>query len=335
MPQPFALSNDGSYVFFQSATGLTPNALDDVTVDAAGNKAINVYEYHDGEVSLISDGQDITVAEGPSGSGSNVRLLGTSASGADVFFTTGDQIVSQDVDTQVDVYDARIEGGFPRPATPPACSGESCQGLPLAPPAQSVPGSSHFQGPGNPARKRHHKKQHHGGPTTKSTGEPPITTGGPTDETSRPTPSAAPSPPPSWRPSPCSAPAPPRPSPQPPPPTGRSPRAPAPPSSPLGRSNAAPRSATSATATPSSPPTTAPKRPTAARSRSPTPCPQASWRPKSRGSTGKRTQIEELECTPVPLQCTTERQIPPDDTLEMTIKVEVTATGTVTNEASV
>ena len=38
----------------------------------------------------------------------------------------------------------------------------------------------------------------------------------------------------------------------------------------------------------------------------------------------------------MPLQCTTEREIPPDDSLRLTIRVEVTsATGTVTNEASV
>ena len=45
---------------------------------------------------------------------------------------------------------------------------------------------------------------------------------------------------------------------------------------------------------------------------------------------------EPLECTVVPLQCVDERPVAPDGTLQMTIKVEVTAaTGTVSNEASV
>jgi hypothetical protein len=49
-----------------------------------------------------------------------------------------------------------------------------------------------------------------------------------------------------------------------------------------------------------------------------------------------RNQSEELECTIVPLQCTDQRAVPPDDTLQVTIRVEVTsATGTVTSMASV
>jgi hypothetical protein len=126
VPTHVAVSNDGSYVFFQSADGLTPQALNDVAIDSFGDKANNVYEYHNGQVFLISDGQDVSV--GGSGSSSAVELIGTSASGRDVFFTTGDQLVPQDGDTQQDVYDARSEGGFASPPTATACQGEVCRG---------------------------------------------------------------------------------------------------------------------------------------------------------------------------------------------------------------
>jgi hypothetical protein len=96
-------------------------------------------------VSLVSDGQDITDLNG----GSTVRLVGTDASGGDVFFSTVDRLVGQDVDTNFDVYDARIDGGFPAPAASESCSGEACQGALSATPALLSPGSE-FQAGGNP-----------------------------------------------------------------------------------------------------------------------------------------------------------------------------------------
>jgi hypothetical protein len=123
-PQPLALSNDGAFVWFQSSVGLTAQALNNVTIDESGDKANNVYEYHNGEVFLISTGQDVSVARGQSA----VELLGGSASGADVFFMSGDPLVSEDVDTQQDVYDARIDGGFPARPSPVRCAGEACLG---------------------------------------------------------------------------------------------------------------------------------------------------------------------------------------------------------------
>jgi hypothetical protein len=132
-----SVSADGSYVFFQSSAALTPQALEGFN---------NVYEYHDERVSLISDGQDIaTVAGGES----VVKLLGTDASGEDVFFTTADRLVGQDVDSAVDIYDARVDGGFPGPAAPAGCAGEGCQGALSGAPTLLSPGSE-FQAGGNP-----------------------------------------------------------------------------------------------------------------------------------------------------------------------------------------
>jgi hypothetical protein len=44
-----------------------------------------------------------------------------SASGSDIFFLTTAQLVGQDQDEVADVYDARINGGFPAPVAPSIC----------------------------------------------------------------------------------------------------------------------------------------------------------------------------------------------------------------------
>jgi len=144
------MSDDGSFVFFRSPIGLTPQALNDVAINSAGHLAENVYEWHEGHVYLISDGRDTSEAfEGQS----SVTLLGSDASGADVFFTTGDRLVAQDVDSELDIYDARVctatEPCVTAPVPAPACTGEACRGAPEAPPASLVPASASLSGVGN------------------------------------------------------------------------------------------------------------------------------------------------------------------------------------------
>ena len=128
-PKPGSVSDDGAYVVFQSSDQLTPQA-------ATGYP--NVYEYHAGQVSLISDGQDRSV---DAGGVPLMELIGIDGSGQDIFFTTAAQLVPQDGDTQADVYDARIGGGFPAPPAPPACQGDACQGALAPAPLFSSPAS--------------------------------------------------------------------------------------------------------------------------------------------------------------------------------------------------
>lgn len=145
------MSDSGSYVFFQSAVGLTPQALNLVQVaENAGGSPIyaqNVYEYHDGQVSLVSDGSDTSSAIAALGGGR--ALIGTSASGEDVFFRTAEPLVPQDTDTQVDFYDARVNGGFPGPEALPTCEGEPCQGTASSSAPAGAPLSAMFAGAGN------------------------------------------------------------------------------------------------------------------------------------------------------------------------------------------
>ena len=124
-----AVSSDGSRVFFSSADALTPQALKGVT---------NIYEYSGGQVALISDGHDVATISGRT----LTELIGTDESGSNVFFTTADRLVAQDRDTWVDVYDARIEGGFAPSAESAPCSGDSCQGAGSMAPSLLMPGVS-------------------------------------------------------------------------------------------------------------------------------------------------------------------------------------------------
>jgi hypothetical protein len=145
------MSADGSYVFFESSDGLTPQASDHLKIgETAAHPpepvyANNIYEYHDGAVSLISDGHDVA----RNGSKSTVGLLGTDAEGRDVYFTTVDSLVGQDTDELPDIYDARIGGGFPAPTVLQPCSEDVCQGPLSAAPTLLSPGSE-FQAGGNP-----------------------------------------------------------------------------------------------------------------------------------------------------------------------------------------
>lgn len=128
-----ALSDDGRYVFFNSVEALVPQAV---------NGKMNAYEYDSvsRRVSLLSTGTS---------DGTSV-FLDASADGRDAFISTRDPLVGWDTDDAYDVYDARIDGGFPEPpAAPPTCSGGTCQGALSAPPAFAAPVSASFTGAGN------------------------------------------------------------------------------------------------------------------------------------------------------------------------------------------
>jgi hypothetical protein len=123
--------HDGESIVFTTSEKLQQDDL---------NEKPDVYLWHcsaecarrgeKGSVAMISDGRDpqgvdLTPARQPASPG-------MSASGSDIFFTTGTQLVGQDSDELVDLYDARIGGGFPRPPALSSCFQEgererSCQ----------------------------------------------------------------------------------------------------------------------------------------------------------------------------------------------------------------
>jgi hypothetical protein len=140
------MSNDGRYIFFEDPQALTSHALNDVQIGTLNGEAVyaeNVYEWDEGQISLISDGKDTKELANESA----VRLIGSDATGANVFFRTADALLSQDTDTQMDYYDARIcTAAEPcvvsRVSSSPPCLGEACRGTPESMPLEPTGGSA-------------------------------------------------------------------------------------------------------------------------------------------------------------------------------------------------
>ena len=121
--QPFVL-NDGT-TFFNSADALVPEDV---------NSQQDVYEWEGGRVHLIS-----------SGVGPFATYGSASADGKDVYIATRAQLVPSDRDELADIYDARVDGGFPQPTTPNLCESlEGCHGPASSAPPFADPASGSF-----------------------------------------------------------------------------------------------------------------------------------------------------------------------------------------------
>jgi hypothetical protein len=115
------LDDQGSRVFFE-----TPNAL----VSGDSNGRYDVYEWRSGLLRLVSGG-----------AGSyDSRFVDATPDGGNVFFLTRNSLIGSDRDGNVDLYDARVGGGFAEPVPPPACEGDACQSPPN-PPNDPTPAS--------------------------------------------------------------------------------------------------------------------------------------------------------------------------------------------------
>jgi hypothetical protein len=166
-----AISDDGSHIFFHTEDALVPGDV---------NGRADVYEYQDGNVALISTGTSNYPSE----------FQVATPDGKNVFFTSRDSLVGQDIDGgSQDIYDARIDGGFPAPVPPNPCEGENCQGKAAPPPAFVGPATTSTNGKGNtqgrkqttckhkskkqrekcgPKAKKHQAKKHHAKKASKS-----------------------------------------------------------------------------------------------------------------------------------------------------------------------
>lgn len=138
------MSADGARVFFESADALLPqdsNGLENVYEwEADGTGGCQTAADNGGCLYSISSGR----ASSPS------YFEDSSASGEDVFFLTREQLVAQDTDQNVDLYDARVGGGFPQPAPQPApCVPEDCHGQPASALTTPTVASVTFSGLGN------------------------------------------------------------------------------------------------------------------------------------------------------------------------------------------
>ncbi len=140
-PQPGNLTAQGQgRLFFESQDDLSPH-------DTNG-RIQDVYEWEPsgvggcqragGCVSLISSGHSLN----------DSIFLNATPNGDDVFIVTREQLLAQDKDEKLDLYDARVGGGIQESVTPP-CNGEACLGPIPSPPAPLGPGSGEASDPGN------------------------------------------------------------------------------------------------------------------------------------------------------------------------------------------
>ncbi len=138
------ISPDGSRVFFETSEALVPqdtNGLPDVYEwEADGEGSCHSRSQDDGCIYLISSGQ------GTYGS----RLGGASSEGGDVFIVTTDHLAPQDDEDSIQIYDARVDGGFPYAPPSSGCDSGQCQGPQTPAPNFGLPASATFVGLGNP-----------------------------------------------------------------------------------------------------------------------------------------------------------------------------------------
>jgi hypothetical protein len=118
-----AMSEDGSRIFFTTAEQLVPQDH---------NEVVDVYEWADGNLGLVSSGA------GTNGS----EYLSATPDGGTVFFATSDVLVPSDRDgADKDIYAARIGGGFAEGPAARGCEGASCVAR-TVPPGRPVPTSA-------------------------------------------------------------------------------------------------------------------------------------------------------------------------------------------------
>ena len=136
MPQ--LISDDGARVFFDSGEPLVPN-------DTDGEQ--DVYEWErDGAGSCGQAGGCIYLLSGGDNA-QNSWLLGSDASGDNVFIVSRTHLLEEGQGDEYALYDARVDGVLP--VQPPACTGTGCQGVPEPPPVFATPPSVTYAGIGN------------------------------------------------------------------------------------------------------------------------------------------------------------------------------------------
>jgi hypothetical protein len=124
------LTEDGG-VFFSSREALA---------EGATNGPLHVYEWREGKTYLISPA-------GPNAT--DARYLENSSNGTDVYFSTTQQVLPSDTNGGwVNIWDARVGGGYPHTTVANACPDNEC--TIASPTARGAPISSLFAGSGNP-----------------------------------------------------------------------------------------------------------------------------------------------------------------------------------------
>ncbi len=142
-PSFVQMSENGQEVFFETTAQLVPqdtNSPMEVESSTSGTPGMDVYEWEadgsgdcrlsQGCTYLLSSGEEV----GPA------KFLGASKNGENVFFATAAQLLPQATPEFTNIYDARVDGGFPQQAPPLPCL--SCHGVGAPPPPLLGPGAT-------------------------------------------------------------------------------------------------------------------------------------------------------------------------------------------------
>jgi hypothetical protein len=121
--KPRVLSADAKHVFFESFDALAVS-------DTNGDRDVYQWEASGTGHCTIPSGCVDLISSGRSEGGAS--FLDASLDGADAFFLTDGSLVPTDLG-DVDVYDARVGGGFPTSTSVIPCFGDACQVLPPTP----------------------------------------------------------------------------------------------------------------------------------------------------------------------------------------------------------
>lgn len=132
----YGIDASGDRAFFTTAESLVP---------ADVNSKLDVYEWKDGQLGLVTPGSEEV----------DSSFGGVSRDGRAVIFGTSASLVPTDLDGgDTDFYSAQLGGGFPEPQQPPACDGGSCSRAARAPLARQGPGSAKLPAGKHPKRIR-------------------------------------------------------------------------------------------------------------------------------------------------------------------------------------
>jgi hypothetical protein len=143
--QPGNLSREGEgRLFFESQDTLSPRDTNGSIQD--------VYEWEPDGVGTCQRAEGCVYLISSGNSPDDSMFMDSSASGDDAFFITREQLLPRDKNQQLDLYDARVGGGFEEPADAP-CSPEACAGPLASPPAQPSFGSEESTSSRNPQPK--------------------------------------------------------------------------------------------------------------------------------------------------------------------------------------
>lgn len=119
-----SITEDGKDAFFSTSEELVPEDV---------NEAVDVYEWKEGNVGLVSSGTAVGLAS----------FGGVSDNGRTALFKTTATLTASDRDGgDGDLYAARIGGGFPLSEEKASCQGTACEGTTRAPLERSLPRSA-------------------------------------------------------------------------------------------------------------------------------------------------------------------------------------------------